>query len=132
MFTISHIDHLVLTVKDISATIEFYEHVLGMTAIQFGGADNKPPRTALKFGQQKINLHETGNEFEPKAKNATPGSADLCLITETELARAMAYVKSCNIEIIEGPVERTGATGKLLSFYIRDPDFNLIEVSNQV
>ena len=96
-----------------------------MRAIQFG--DN---RNALKFGHQKINLHEAGNEFEPRAENATPGSADLCLVTETDLAQAMAYVQSCNVEIIEGPVERTGATGKLLSFYIRDPDLNLIEISN--
>ena len=126
MFTITHIDHLVLTVKDIPITIEFYARVLGMHAIQFG--DN---RTALKFGDQKINLHETGKEFEPKAHNPAPGSADLCLITETELKQAMAYVQSCNVEIIEGPAERTGATGNLLSFYIHDPDFNLIEISNQ-
>ncbi|MCK4834332.1 MAG: VOC family protein [Gammaproteobacteria bacterium] len=121
----SHIDHIVLTVKHIPTTIEFYSRVLGMQVINFG--DN---RTALKFGQQKINLHEAGNEFEPKAKHPTAGSTDLCLITETELEQAMAYVQSCNVEIIEGPVERTGATEKLLSFYIRDPDQNLIEISN--
>ncbi len=125
MFTISRIDHLVLTVKDIPTTIEFYVRVLGMQAIQFGNN-----RTALKFAQQKINLHEIGNEFKPRAQNATPGSADLCLITETELEQAMAYVQACSVEIIEGPVVRTGATGKLLSFYIRDPDLNLIEISN--
>ena len=125
MIKISYIDHLVLTVKDIPTTIEFYARVLNMYAIHFG--DN---RTALTFGLQKINLHEAGNEFEPKANNATPGSADLCFITETDLSQAMAYVRSCNVEIIKGPVERTGATGKLLSFYIRDPDFNLIEISN--
>ena len=126
MITITHIDHLVLTVKHTPTTIEFYARVLGMFAITFG--DN---RTALKFGQQKINLHETGNEFEPKASQPTPGSADLCLITDTEIEQAMTYVKNCNVKILEGPVERTGATGKLLSFYIHDPDLNLIEISNQ-
>ena len=125
MISTSHIDHIVLTVKHIPTTIEFYSRVLGMQVINFG--DN---RTALKFGQQKINLHEADNEFEPKAKHPTAGSTDLCLITETELEQAMAYVQSCNVEIIEGPVERTGATEKLLSFYIRDPDQNLIEISN--
>ncbi len=126
MISVTHINHIVLTVKDIPTTTEFYASVLGMFVINF--CDN---RTALKFGQQKINLHEADNEFEPKAKQPVPGSADLCLITETELEQAMAYMQSCNIEIIEGPVERTGATGKLLSFYIRDPDLNLIEISNQ-
>jgi len=127
MLTISHIDHIVLTVKNIPATIEFYARVLGMHAIQFG--DN---RTALKFGNQKINLHETGNEFEPKAHTPTSGSADLCLVTEDNLEQAMEYIRNCNIKIIEGPVNRTGATGDLLSFYIRDPDLNLIEISNQI
>ena len=127
MLSISHIDHLVLTVKDISETIDFYTRVLNMQAIQFGDK-----RTALKFGQQKINLHEAGNEFEPKAKNATPGSADLCLITDTDLTQAMKHVQNCKVEIIEGPVERTGANGRLLSFYIRDPDQNLIEVARQI
>jgi len=126
MFTITKLDHLVLTVKDIPVTIEFYAHVLGMHAIQFGD-----DRIALKFGQQKINLHEAGKELKPKAFQAAPGSADLCLITETKLEQAMAYVKNCNIEIIEGPVKRTGAHGDLLSFYIYDPDLNLIEISNQ-
>ncbi|XP_014680486.1 PREDICTED: glyoxalase domain-containing protein 5-like, partial [Priapulus caudatus] len=125
------IDHVVLTVKNIPISIEFYARVLGMRAIQFGDA-YKNPRIALKFGQQKINLHEAGDEFEPKARTPTPGSADLCLITENDLAQAMAYMESCNVEIIEGPVERTGAVGKLQSFYIRDPDFNLIEISNQI
>ena len=132
MISISHIDHLVITVKDIPTTIEFYTRVLGMRAIQFGSTDDEPPRTALTFSHQKINLHETGNEFTLKAQNATPGSTDLCLITETKLEQAMAYVQACNVEIIEGPVERTGASGKLRSFYIRDPDLNLIEISNHV
>ena len=131
MITISHIDHLVLTVKNIPITIEFYARVLGMYAIQFDGND-QTPRIALKFAKQKINLHEAGNEFEPNADKPTPGSADLCLLTETALADAMQYVRNCDVKIIEGPVERTGATGKLLSFYIRDPDLNLIEISNLI
>ena len=131
MFSITHIDHLVLTVKDIPITLEFYSRVLGMYAIQFDGTDGTP-RVALTFGSQKINLHEVGNELEPKAQIPTPGSADLCLITETELKQAMAYVRSCKVEIIEGPVKRTGAIGKLLSFYIRDPDQNLIEIVNTI
>ena len=130
MFSINHIDHIVLTVNDIPTTIEFYARVLGMHAIQYTGTDKNTARIALKFGSQKINLHEAGKEFSPGAHKATPGSADLCLITETDLEQAITYVKSCGIEIIEGPVERTGATGKLLSFYIRDPDLNLIEISN--
>ena len=125
MISISHIDHLVFTVKNIPASVDFYVRVLGMQNIQFGEG-----RTALKFGEQKINLHQAGNEFEPKAKNATPGSADLCLITDTDLTQAIKHVQNCKVEIIEGPVERTGATGKLVSFYIRDPDQNLIEIAN--
>jgi len=131
MLSITHIDHLVLTIKDIPITLEFYSRVLGMYAIQFNGTDGTK-RVALTFGSQKINLHEAGNKFEPKAQAPTPGSADLCLITETVLEQAMDYVQNCNVEIIEGPVERTGATGKLLSFYIRDPDYNLIEIANQI
>ena len=132
MISISHIDHLVLTVKDIPTTLEFYARVLGMHAIQFGHLDNQAPRIALKFGDQKINLHESGNELEPNAHNAVPGSADLCLITEADIEKAMEYIRACKVDIIEGPVKRTGATGELLSFYIRDPDLNLIEISNQV
>ena len=131
MFAISHIEHLVLTVNSIPVTLEFYARVLAMHAIQFEATNNQP-RIALKFGEQKINLHEAGNEFPPHAHKPTPGSADLCLVTETALEKAMTYVRSCNVEIIEGPVERTGATGKLLSFYIYDPDQNLIEISNQI
>ncbi len=127
MISISHLDHIVLTVKNIPITTEFYARVLGMVAISFG--DN---RTVLKFGKQKINLHEVGNESKPRADNATPGSSYLCLSTKTELEQAMVYIKTCDIEIIEGPVKRTGAQGDLLSFYIRDPDLNLIEISNQI
>jgi len=122
---ISNLDHLVLTVKDIEKTISFYESVLGMKKEAFGQG-----RVALKYGSQKINLHEVGNEFEPKANKPMPGSADLCFITITPLTEAIDHVKKCGVEIIDGPVERTGANGSILSFYFRDPDKNLIEVSN--
>ena len=122
---ISNLDHLVLTVKDIEETIFFYESVLGMKKEEF-----KEDRVALKYGSQKINLHEVGKEFAPKASKPVPGSADLCFITITPLSEAIDHVKKCGVEIIHGPVERTGANGPILSFYFRDPDKNLIEVAN--
>lgn len=125
MLTIDHLDHLVLTVADIDATIAFYTRVLGMTAVTFGAG-----RRALAFGPQKINLHRAGHEFSPCARRPTPGSADFCLITKMALEAAMAHVQSCGVTIEEGPVERTGAIGPLRSFYFRDPDGNLVEVSN--
>ena len=125
MLTIDRLDHLVLTVADVDATIAFYTGVLGMTAVAFAGG-----RRALAFGAQKINLHQAGREFAPYARRPTPGSADICLITRTPLAQAMAHVRACGVAIEEGPVERTGATGPIESFYFRDPDGNLIEVSN--
>ena len=121
------IDHLVLTVKDIDETTRFYESVLGMKRQLFDDG-----RVALSFGNQKINLHQAGKEFEPKAHNPVTGSADLCFITDTELGRAIEHVKGFGIEIIEGPVTRIGARGPMLSFYFRDPDMNLIEVSRYV
>ena len=124
---ISKLDHFVLTVRNIERTVSFYTSVLGMKKEVFGQG-----RVALKFGDQKINLHEFGNEFEPKAGNPMPGSADLCFITKTPLNEALSHVKSFGVEIIEGPVERTGAKGSILSFYFRDPDDNLIEVANEV
>jgi catechol 2,3-dioxygenase-like lactoylglutathione lyase family enzyme len=124
---ITHLDHLVLTVEDIDRSIRFYESVMGMSAETFG--EN---RKALIFGSQKINLHEYGNEFEPKAQTPLPGSADLCFITDTDLMLAMEHVQSQGISILEGPVERTGACHKLRSFYFRDPDGNLIEVANEI
>ncbi len=124
---ISKLDHFVLTVRDIEKTIFFYTSVLGMEQDVFG-----QDRVALKYGNQKINLHIFGNEIEPKANKSIPGSADLCFITKTPLNEAIAHVKSLGIEIILGPVERTGAKGPLLSFYFRDPDKNLIEVANEV
>ena len=121
---IDRLDHLVLTVADIDATTYFYTRVLGMKAVTFGAG-----RTALAFGQSKINLHQAGHEFEPKAHRPTPGSADLCLITTDSLDRVVEELVRHDVPIEEGPVERTGATGPILSVYFRDPDRNLIEVS---
>jgi catechol 2,3-dioxygenase-like lactoylglutathione lyase family enzyme len=122
---ISRLDHLVLTVRNIETSVKFYESVLGMEQEIFG-----VDRVALKFGAQKINLHEAGKEFEPKAQQPLTGSADLCFITQTALHKAMAHVAVLGVEIIDGPVERTGANGPIISFYFRDPDGNLIEVAN--
>ena len=122
---IERLDHLVLTVKDIAITVQFYVTVLGMEKEEFGAG-----RLALTYGNQKINLHQAGKEFEPKAYKPTAGSADLCFITEVPLHEAMDHVRSNGVEIIEGPVVRTGATGAINSFYFRDPDMNLIEVAN--
>lgn len=122
---ISNLDHLVLTVKDIDKTVAFYTSVLGMDSISFGQG-----RRALVFGQQKINLHQWGNEFVPKAQQPTPGSADLCFLTTTPLTEVIAHLAHFKVHIIEGPVSRTGATGSLLSVYFRDPDGNLLEIAN--
>jgi catechol 2,3-dioxygenase-like lactoylglutathione lyase family enzyme len=124
---IDRLDHLVLTVADIDATVEFYTSVLGMQAVTFGAG-----RTALTFGLSKINLHQAGHEFEPKASRPTPGSADLCLIAADPLERVITELAAHGVPVEEGPVERTGATGPILSVYFRDPDQNLIEVSNYV
>ncbi|XP_068182256.1 glyoxalase domain-containing protein 5 [Antennarius striatus] len=124
---VSHLDHLVLTVRSVPDTVHFYTSVLGMEVITFKGN-----RKALGFGQQKFNLHQLGQEFEPKAKHPTSGSADLCLITKTPLATVVAHLKVCGVKIEEGPVERSGAVGAITSLYFRDPDHNLIEVSNYI
>ncbi|HKY01570.1 MAG TPA: VOC family protein [Burkholderiales bacterium] len=124
---INRLDHLVLTVKDIEATCAFYSAVLGMEVTTFGAG-----RKALNFGAQKVNLHQQGREFEPKAQRAVPGSADLCFITEIPLGEVVTHLSSVGVEVIEGPVQRTGATGPILSIYFRDPDLNLIEVSNYI
>ena len=127
---IQSLDHLVLTVKDIEASIAFYCDILGMQHITFGpGTDNKQ-RHALKFGSQKINLHQAATIFQPAANTPTPGSTDLCFIVKTPLAQVIHELEKHNIKIIEGPVERTGATNKISSVYVRDPDLNLIELSN--
>ncbi|RXJ88050.1 VOC family protein [Arcobacter sp. CECT 8985] len=124
MLNIKRLDHLVLTVKNVEKTVKFYE-VLGMKKEIF-----KNSRIALKFGNQKINLHKLGNEFEPKAQNVKEGSADLCFIIEQKLEDIIDYLKENNINIEEGIVSRTGANGNIKSIYIRDPDKNLIELSN--
>ena len=121
---IERIDHLVLTVTDIEQTVSFYAGVLGMEPVTFGDG-----RRALGFGEQKINLHQAGREIEPKAARPTPGSADLCLVTSSPGDEIHAWLRGRGIEIEEGPVERTGALGRITSFYFRDPDLNLIEVS---
>jgi catechol 2,3-dioxygenase-like lactoylglutathione lyase family enzyme len=122
---IDALDHLVLTVADIDASCAFYERVMGMHTVTFGAG-----RKALAFGTQKINLHRHGHEFEPKAERPTPGSADLCFVAATPLAEVMAHLQACGVEILEGPVPRTGARGPIVSVYFRDPDRNLIEISN--
>ena len=124
---IDTIDHLVLTVKDISRTISFYRQVLGMLEISFDGS-----RKALQFGNHKINLHEHGEAIEPKAEHPTPGSADLCFITLTPIEKVEEHIRTCGIDLVEGPVRRSGARGAVLSIYLRDPDGNLIELSNQI
>ena len=122
---ISKLDHMVLTVRSIEETIEFYTNILGMEKEIFGEG-----RVALKFGSQKINLHQAGKEFAPKAAHPTPGSADICLITSLPIEEALNIVKSNGVEIIEGIVPRRGANGIIESIYFRDPDENLIEVSS--
>lgn len=122
---IDSLDHLVLTVTSIPATVRFYTEALGMRVETFGQG-----RTALRFGNQKINLHEAGREYEPKADRPTPGSGDLCFLTAVPLAEVLAHLEALEVPVLEGPVRRTGASAPILSLYLRDPDGNLIEVSN--
>jgi catechol 2,3-dioxygenase-like lactoylglutathione lyase family enzyme len=122
---IERLDHLVLTVKSVERTCDFYSRLLGMNVVTFGEG-----RKALSFGNQKINLHEHGKEFEPKAAVPLPGSADLCFITITPVAEVSGQLMSHGVAILEGPVKRTGAEGPIISIYFRDPDGNLIEISN--
>jgi catechol 2,3-dioxygenase-like lactoylglutathione lyase family enzyme len=121
---IDHLDHLVLTTAQLDRCVAFYTQVLGMSLETFGAG-----RKALRFGAQKINLHEAGKEFEPKARRPTPGALDLCFIADRPLDEVIAHLRAAGAPIVEGPVERTGATGPIRSVYLRDPDENLIEIS---
>jgi len=122
---IDRIDHIVLTVFDVDRTIDFYSRVLGMEPVTFAGG-----RRGLAFGRQKLNLHQAGREFEPKALNPAPGAIDLCFIASTVLEDVIAELREQQVSIIEGPVAKTGALGPMMSVYFRDPDGNLVEVSN--
>jgi catechol 2,3-dioxygenase-like lactoylglutathione lyase family enzyme len=122
--SLERLDHIVLTVADVEASVDFYVRVLGMRAVTF--ADG---RRALHFGAQKINLHRAGREFEPKAAHPAPGSADFCLISATPIEEVAAHLVRCGVPIEDGPVARTGAQGEMTSVYFRDPDGNLLEVS---
>ncbi|HEX9194277.1 MAG TPA: VOC family protein [Burkholderiales bacterium] len=123
---IDHLDHIVLTTAHTERCIDFYTRVLGMKFERFGAG-----RMALKFGKQKINLHEKGKEFEPKATLAAPGTLDLCFIAAVPLKDVIARLAACNVSIIEGPVMKTGAQAPIRSVYVRDPDGNLVEISEQ-
>lgn len=125
-FVLEHLDHLVLTVANVDATIDFYTEVLGMDVVKVEG------HKVLAFGIQRLNLQQRGHEFNPKAAHPTPGSADLCFLTTTSLEDVIAYLTEQKVHIEEGPVERDGAIGKLRSIYLRDPDRNLIEIANTV
>jgi len=124
---IDHLDHLVLTTIDRAACVDFYTRVLGMRLETFAAG-----RFALRFGNQKINIHERGREFEPKAHLPVPGALDLCFIADRPLDAVIEQLRACNWPIVEGPVERTGATSRLRSVYVRDPDLNLIEISELI
>ena len=124
---IDHIDHIVLTTRDREGCVRFYTEVLGMTLESF--QTPVAQRWALKFGNQKINLHEWGKEFEPRAHVAAPGTLDLCFIASVPLEQVVERLKRLGVEILEGPVTKTGAVSKLRSVYVRDPDLNLIEIS---
>ena len=121
---ISHLDHLVLTTRDSEVCIDFYTRILGMEVTTFNNN-----RRALIFGQQKINIHEYGKEIEPKAHLPVPGSLDLCFIVSKPIPEVLSHLQEHHIDILEGPVDRTGAVGKIVSLYIRDPELNLIELS---
>jgi catechol 2,3-dioxygenase-like lactoylglutathione lyase family enzyme len=124
---IDHLDHIVLTTRDLEGCVRFYTEVLGMTLEKFQTPTGE--RLALKFGSQKINLHEWGREFTPRAHVAAPGTLDLCFIAAIPLTEVIAKLKAASVPVLEGPVMKTGATGKIRSVYVRDPDLNLVEIS---
>lgn len=124
---IDHIDHVVLTTRDLSSCLKFYSEILGMRLEKFQTPTGT--RLALKFGNQKINVHEWGKEFTPRAHVAAPGTLDLCFIASVSLEKVIEKLQQSNIKIIEGPVMKTGAASKIRSVYVRDPDLNLVEIS---
>ena len=126
---IDHLDHLVLTTSHEAECIRFYTELLGMQLESFVGGTPPVERRAFRFGNQKINLHVKGREFEPKAHTPVPGALDLCFIAALPMAQVIDRLNAAGVRIIEGPVQRTGATGKITSVYLRDPDLNLIEIS---
>lgn len=127
---IDHIDHIVLTVASIDATCAFYTRVLGMAVVRFESIGTD--RVALTFGNQKINLHQADAIPDPNVLRPTSGSADFCLITKSPMDQVRAHLAHENVPVILGPVQRTGATGKILSVYVRDPDLNLVEIANEI
>jgi catechol 2,3-dioxygenase-like lactoylglutathione lyase family enzyme len=127
---VERLDHIVLTVEDIDRTCDFYTRVLGMTVESFTPTANSVKRVALHFGLNKINLHKRGSEFQPHARAPGAGTGDFCMITATPIEQAAAHIRSCGVTIEEGPVKRTGAKGPIVSIYFRDPDGNLLELSN--
>ncbi|MEF8842856.1 MAG: VOC family protein [Haloarculaceae archaeon] len=118
------IDHFVLTVEDVEATCAFYADALGAGTETFGGG-----RRAIRFGDQKINLHPAGDEFDPRAARPTPGAGDFCVTTDTPIETVVEDLREAGVDILEGPVERTGAVGRMTSVYVRDPDDNLVEIA---
>lgn len=129
---ISSIDHIVMTAADVDATVRFYCEVLGMDLQEFQPADGSPPRKALLFGQQKINLHDASSPYVPHARQPVAGAVDLCFLSDMPITDWQDRFAAHEIPIEHGPVDKTGATGPLLSVYVRDPDGNLIEISNLV
>jgi catechol 2,3-dioxygenase-like lactoylglutathione lyase family enzyme len=127
---IDHVDHIVLTTRDLAGCVRFYTEVLGMKLEKFQTPTEQ--RLALKFGSQKINLHEWGKEFTPRAHVAAPGTLDLCFIAAIPLDQVIAKLEAADVPILEGPVMKTGAVSKLRSVYVRDPDLNLVEISEQI
>ena len=126
------IDHVVITVNDLNKSIEFYTKVLGMHLHEFLSATDNIKRKSLKFGNQKINLHEVSKPFKPHAKSPKPGSMDMCLLSQKKIEDWIIKFNNLHIKIEEGPVQKTGANGPIKSIYVRDPDQNLIEISNQI
>lgn len=130
MIQLQRLDHLVLTVADIDITCQFYQTVLGCKIIQFAAADSSN-RYALSIGEhQKINLHKAADPFLPAAHSPLPGSADLCFLTQTPVSQVLEHLHAYSVPIVEGPIQRTGTLGPILSVYIRDPDHNLVEIAN--